>query len=62
MKISEAVGTPLDELHLSMKAFGNAVVFGEPPHGRNLAPPTVERFCQRLHGGKLLRFVFLDVR
>ena len=62
MKISEAIGAPLNELHFPMEAFGNAIVFGEPPHGRNLATPTVERFCQRLHGGKVLGFVFLDVR
>jgi hypothetical protein len=30
LKISEAVGTPLNELHLSMEAFRDAIVFGEP--------------------------------
>ena len=34
-KVSEAVGAPLNELHLSMEAFSDAIVFGEPPHGRN---------------------------
>ena len=37
LKISEAVGAPLNKLHFPMEAFGNAIVFREPPHGRNLA-------------------------
>ena len=61
LKIPEAIGSPLDELHFAMEAFRNAIVFGEPPHGRNLAPPTVERFCQRLHGGEVLGFVLLYI-
>jgi hypothetical protein len=32
VKVSEAVGTALNELHFSVKAFGDAVVFGEAPH------------------------------
>ncbi len=31
MKVSEAVSAPLDELHFSMEALGDAVVFGEAP-------------------------------
>jgi hypothetical protein len=34
LKVSKAVGTPLNELHLPMEAFRNAIVFGEPPHRR----------------------------
>ena len=39
----------LNELHFPIEALGNAIVFSEPPHGRNLAPPTVKGFWQRLH-------------
>ena len=60
-KVSEAVGAPLNELHLSMEAFSDAVVFGEPPHGRNFAPPALKGFGQRLHGGELLGFVPFDM-
>ena len=35
LKVSKTIGRPLDELHLSMEAFRDAIVFGEPPHGRN---------------------------
>ena len=31
MKVSEAVGSPLNELHFSMEPFSDAIVFGEPP-------------------------------
>jgi len=37
LKISEAVGTPLNQLHLSEEDFRNAIIFGEPPHGGNHA-------------------------
>ena len=50
-----------DELHFPVEAFGNAIVFGEPPHGGDFAPPTVEGFSQSLHRSKLLGFVLLDV-
>jgi hypothetical protein len=29
-----------------MEAFSDAVVFGEPPHGRNFAPPALKGFGQ----------------
>jgi len=31
-KVSEAVSSALNEFRLAMEAFGNADVFGEPPH------------------------------
>jgi len=33
LKVSKAVSSPLNELHLPMEAFRNAIVFGEAPHG-----------------------------
>jgi hypothetical protein len=40
----------LDELHFPVEAFRNAIVFGEPPHGGDFAPPTVEGFShQKFH-------------
>ena len=33
LKISEAVGAPLKELHFPMEAFGHAIVFGEQSQG-----------------------------
>jgi len=38
-KVSEAIGTALDEFHLAMEAFGNAVVAGEAPHAHDLFSP-----------------------
>ena len=35
LKISEAIGAPLNELHFPMEAFGNAIVFSKPPRGGN---------------------------
>ena len=43
MKVSGAVGTTLNELHLSMEAFGDTVVFGEAPHAGDLFLPAFER-------------------
>ena len=36
IEVSEAEGTPGDHLHLIVKAFCNAVVFCEAPHGGDL--------------------------
>ena len=46
VKISEAVGTALDELHLSMEALGNTVVFGEAPHAGDLLLPGAQSLGQ----------------
>jgi hypothetical protein len=35
LKISKAIGAPLNQLHFPMEAFGNAIVFGEASHGGN---------------------------
>ncbi len=39
LEISEAVSASLDELHLSVKALGDAVGFGKSPHGGDLGNP-----------------------
>ena len=33
-EVFKAVGTALDEFHFAMEAFGNGIVFGKAPHGR----------------------------
>jgi len=60
LKVSEAIGAPLNQLHFPMEAFGNAIVFGEAPHYRNSAPPADEVFSQSLHGIKLLGLALPD--
>ena len=35
IEVSEAVSAALDEFHFSVEAFGNAIVFGKPPHAVN---------------------------
>ena len=44
-KVSEAVSAALDEFHLSVEAFGNAVVFGEAPHTGDGFGPGFEGVC-----------------
>jgi hypothetical protein len=61
LKVSEAVIAPLDELHFSMEALGDAVVFGEAPHGGDFTPPTLKRLCEGLHRSMRLRSVLFDV-
>jgi hypothetical protein len=46
VKVSEAVGSALDEFHFSMEAFGNAVVAGEAPHACDLFAPVAEGLSQ----------------
>jgi len=46
VEVSEAVGAALDELHLSMEAFGDAVVLREAPHARDLLRPVREGACE----------------
>jgi len=42
VEVSEAVGTALDELHFSVEAFSEAIVFCEAPHGDDFLTPGVE--------------------
>ena len=37
VKVTKAVGSSLDEFHLPVKAFSDAVVLGEAPHGGDRA-------------------------
>ena len=46
LKVFEAVSAALDELHFSVEAFGDAIVFGEAPHAGNLFTPAGESFGQ----------------
>jgi len=62
LKVSEAVSAPLDELHFSMEALGDAVVFGEAPQGGDFTSPTLKRLCEGLHRSMRLRSVLFDVR
>ena len=39
LKVSESEGSARDHLHLGMESFGDAVGFGEPPHGYNWFKP-----------------------
>ncbi len=42
LEVSKAVGATLDELHFSVEALCDAVVFGEAPHGGDGLDPVVE--------------------
>ena len=42
VKVSEAVGTALYQLHFSMEALSDAIVFGEAPHTGDLLLPGVQ--------------------
>ena len=59
-EVSEAVSAALDELHFTVEAFGDAVVFCEAPHAGDLLAPGGESRCKsdqlREPGG----FEFLD--
>ena len=47
-----AVSAPLYELHLSVEALRDAVVFTEAPHSDDLLLPVVEGFAEGLGLGK----------
>ncbi|MEK0447168.1 MAG: hypothetical protein RLZZ399_2489 [Verrucomicrobiota bacterium] len=48
-KITEAVSSALDPFHLSVEAFGDAVVFGKAPHSGDLLFPVLKGRRQSLH-------------
>jgi hypothetical protein len=60
LEVSEAVSTALDEFHFSMEALGDAIIFGEAPHGGERFSPGVESFCQGDQGGKGAGTKFVD--
>lgn len=53
VKIAESVGSSLDEFHLSVEAFGDAVVLGESPHGGDGAGPLREGVGESLQARQL---------
>ncbi len=46
----ESVCTALDEFHFSMEAFGDAIVFGEPPHTGDGFIPIGKGFGESFQG------------
>ena len=42
LEVTEAVGSALDEFHLSVEAFGDAVVLRKAPHGGDGSGPLGE--------------------
>ena len=50
MEVFEAVSPTLNELHLSVEALGDAVIFGKAPHGHKSLSPGVKRFGQADEG------------
>jgi len=50
VEVSKAVSAALNELHLSVEALGDAVIFCKAPHGDESVSPRVERFGQADEG------------
>ena len=53
VKVPEAVGSTLDEFHLSVEAFGDAIILREAPHGGNGSRPLGEGLSEGLQGCEL---------
>ena len=53
VKVTEAVGSALDEFHLSVESFGDAVVLRKAPHGGNGSRPLGEGLGEGLQGCEL---------
>jgi len=51
-KVSEAVGAALDEFHLSVEAFGDAVVAGKAPHADDFLDPVGEGCSEGASGSE----------
>ena len=47
LKVTKAVGLALQHFHLGVKAFGDAVIAGEAPHGGDLHRPGGQGLPQR---------------
>ena len=56
VKIFYAVGASLYELHLSVEALRDAVVFAEAPHADDLLLPVVGGFAEGWASGKELEW------
>ena len=50
VEVSKAISAALNELHLSVEALGDAVIFCKAPHGDESVSPRVERFGQAGEG------------
>jgi hypothetical protein len=50
VEVSEAVSAALDELHFSVKAFSDAIVFSKAPHGSDGLDPVLESLSQGKKG------------
>ena len=50
VEISKAISAALNELHLSVEALGEAVIFCKAPHGNESVSPRVKRFGQADEG------------
>ncbi len=53
LEVSDAIAAFLDTLHLSVEALGEAVGFGESPHGGDLGQLGAEGRCEDEHGREL---------
>lgn len=49
LKVSEAIGTALDEFHLAVEALGWAVAEGDREHAQDLGAPRLQGFAERFH-------------
>ena len=45
-EITEAIRTPLDQLHFTVKTFCDAVISGKPEHSGHFFPPIMQRLTQ----------------
>jgi hypothetical protein len=52
LEVPKAIGLPVDELHLVVDSFGDAVVAGEAPHGNDFFRPGGERLAELDELGK----------
>jgi hypothetical protein len=46
LEVLKAISLPVDEIHLVVESFGDAVVAGEAPHGNDFFRPGGERLAE----------------
>jgi hypothetical protein len=51
-EVFKAISSALDEFHFAMEAFGDAIVFGKAPHGRQRFSPAREGLRQSQERGE----------
>ena len=59
-EVFKAVGAALDEFHLAVEAFSDAIVFGEAPHGRQGFSPGREGMSEGEERGEGTGFELID--